>query len=125
MWSAALRWVPAALYAANLWLLSSRPGRGPLPVNAYVLHFFGYGAFGALIWAGLAAPGRSGMRTALLAAALAGAYGVIDEVHQSFVPGRSADPLDAAADLAGAGIATAGMSVVLRPRAVRPGAAIE
>ncbi|MBI2920599.1 MAG: VanZ family protein [Planctomycetes bacterium] len=117
---AVLRWVPAGLYAANIWALSSRAGQGPLPVNAYLLHFFGYGAFGALVWAALAVPGRPALRVAIAAAAIAGAYGVIDEIHQSYVPGRVADPLDAAADLAGAAVAAGGMSAVLRPRVGKP-----
>lgn len=125
VWRVVLRWVPAALYAANLWALSSRAGRGPLPVNAYLLHFLGYGGFGALVWAALAVPGRSGLRVAVAAAAIAGAYGVMDEIHQSYVPGRVADPLDAAADLAGAAVAAGGLSAVLRPRVGKPAAAVD
>lgn len=34
-------------------------------------------------------------------------YGVGDEVHQYFVPGRSASPFDALADLTGAGLVCA------------------
>jgi VanZ family protein len=39
---------------------------------------------------------------AALAAAITIVYGVTDEFHQSFVPGRSADAYDLAADAAGA-----------------------
>jgi VanZ family protein len=41
-------------------------------------------------------------RDALLAVLLCAAYGVGDEFHQRFVPGRQADPADVAKDVAGA-----------------------
>jgi VanZ family protein len=42
------------------------------------------------------------LRVAALALAIAAAYGIFDELHQSFVPGRSADILDWFADVCGA-----------------------
>jgi VanZ family protein len=42
------------------------------------------------------------VRVAVLAAALAGAYGVTDEWHQTFTPGRDASLADVVKDLAGA-----------------------
>jgi len=45
------------------------------------------------------------LSTALTATLLVTAYGVTDESHQSFVPGRTADPMDVVKDLAGAAIA--------------------
>jgi VanZ family protein len=44
--------------------------------------------------------------TALTATLLTTAYGVTDEYHQSFVPGRTSDPLDVAKDLAGSAAAS-------------------
>ena len=47
------------------------------------------------------------LSTALTATLLVTAYGVTDEYHQSFVPGRTADPADVVKDLAGAVVACA------------------
>ena len=49
-------------------------------------------------------PGKDGYSRGqlLLAIAIAGIYGVLDEVHQRFVPGRMPDALDVLADLIGA-----------------------
>jgi VanZ family protein len=44
----------------------------------------------------------AGVRQAVLALAVAIGYGVVDEVHQSFVPGRVGDPMDVLKDAAGA-----------------------
>lgn len=43
-------------------------------------------------------------RKAPLSLLIAGLYGVSDEVHQYFVPGRSASAYDALADVLGAGL---------------------
>lgn len=62
----------------------------------------------ALLWIRALTQGRLRNATArVLAAAVAISfvYGITDEIHQSFVEGRTADPLDAAADLLGAGLA--------------------
>lgn len=56
---------------------------------------------------------------ALWAAVAAVAYGVTDEWHQSFVPGRSADAIDLVADAVGAGLAAGGLGacgIMLRRR---------
>jgi VanZ family protein len=47
-------------------------------------------------------PLQHGWRLSAWAWTLTAAYGAIDEVHQSFVPGRNADPIDALADATGA-----------------------
>lgn len=56
----------------------------------------------AALYAVLAALLRAAAARRREAVAVAAAYGVTDELHQAFVPRRSPDPLDWAADLAGA-----------------------
>jgi VanZ family protein len=50
---------------------------------------------------------RTGLPSALLAVGLATVYGLADETHQLFVPGRQFDLRDLVADAIGAGVAAA------------------
>jgi VanZ family protein len=65
--------------------------------------------------------GCSPRRAFLLAVVIGSLYGGTDEFHQSFVPGRTADPLDWVADTLGvalgASLATAATLALRRPRA--------
>jgi len=64
-------------------------------------------------------PGRITPKTALLAVAVTILYGVSDEWHQLFVPGRTSDRADVLADaigaLVGTGICWAWGTIRLRP----------
>jgi VanZ family protein len=118
-------WKLVALWAVTIFGLSSIPGRAfpSLPIFSYdkFLHAGVYAVLGGLCF--FALQKTSGLRTSRLIAlsmALAFLYGVTDEIHQLFVPGRSADPYDAAADgiggLAGA-LAAAVVSSFAKGRA--------
>ena len=50
----------------------------------------------------------------LLAIVVASAYGVTDEFHQLFVPGRACDPVDWMVDTAGAALGALLAHVALR-----------
>jgi VanZ family protein len=94
-----LAWVPAATWAAFLFFLSSRES---LPVDLAtgldkVAHFGAYLVLGFLLSVAVT---RAGLPLAL-AVFLGFAYGLLDEVHQSMVPGRIADVGDWVADAAG------------------------
>ena len=102
-----LAWLlPALAYAGVIFWLSHQPN--PLPglttlVSDKVLHALEYAGLSGLLALGLSRLGVPGLRrVALLAVVLAAAYGATDELHQSFVPHRSADPLDWLADSVGA-----------------------
>lgn len=92
-------WLPAALWAAFLFVLSSRPvPGGPLPGQwDKVAHVAAYFILGALL---AIATDRSGL-SPLVAIGLGIAYGISDEFHQSFVPGRVVDGFDLLADTVG------------------------
>lgn len=103
-----LAWLPACLYMGLIWALSSI-ALPDLPLDSVPLrdkgvHFLEYGALGMLVahatlrtW-----PTRSAARTLPLAVLITFAWGVLDEIHQGFVPGRSAEVLDLVADGLGA-----------------------
>lgn len=55
-------------------------------------------------------PAWSTARSLLLALVLSVAYGAMDELHQRFVPTRTPDVKDLAADGVGAGVAVAGVA---------------
>jgi VanZ family protein len=109
---AAWAWLPAVLWAATIFILSSLPGsafpRTDVPSADKLVHLGLYAMMGALCARGLVlgtAAMSDGRRRRLLvmfaAAALAVLYGVSDEIHQLFVIGRSADWRDAVADACG------------------------
>ncbi len=85
---------------------SAQSGGGDIPEWAHVVaHFTEYAMLAALwAWALWPAVNRAAVP---LAAATAFVYAVSDEIHQSFVPGRVADPLDVAVDAFGIAAALA------------------
>ena len=105
----------AAILAAPLaWMalifaLSSVPGRRMPSTHAWdkAAHFCEYAILGWLLYRALREAGLSPRRAAVAAAISAAAWGVSDEWHQSFVPNRSVEPADVAADALGASAAAA------------------
>jgi VanZ family protein len=114
----------ALAYALLIVWLSSRPNPLPFLDPAWLshdklLHGAGYALLGALVAGALRRPGLRPAWVVLAATLLVAAFGASDELHQWFVPGRSCDVRDWAADVAGA-LAGAALAVVsLRPRGSR------
>ncbi|MFT3916748.1 MAG: VanZ family protein [Anaeromyxobacteraceae bacterium] len=69
-----------------------------------VIHAGVFGLLGLLLRLAVAARARSARRAWLVAWGLAVAWGFLDEVHQSFIPGRDSDVRDALADALGAAL---------------------
>ncbi|MFN2337569.1 MAG: VanZ family protein [Gammaproteobacteria bacterium] len=94
----------ALAWMGTIFFLSHQPS---LPTPSLFEHqdklFHGgaYGLLGLLLAVALHHPARLG-RTLLLVWLLGTFYGLSDEFHQSFIPGRDADSLDLLADSAGA-----------------------
>jgi VanZ family protein len=90
---------------AAIFHVSSLPN-APLPgdMSDKTGHVLGYAALGVTIVRALAGglPRRITARVAATAIAISVAYAISDEVHQRFVPGRSAEVADLYADAAGA-----------------------
>ncbi len=93
------QWGPAVAYAGLIFYLSAQSSF-PVPGRLWdfdkVIHFIEYGVFAVLLMRATGSPPIS-----LLIAAL---YGVSDELHQSFTPGRDCSAFDALADCIGAGV---------------------
>jgi VanZ family protein len=101
-------WAPALLWFALIFILSSQPSLpSPGRIGDKQAHAFTYGVLAILCLMGLTGwRSRRVAGASLLAAfAIAVVYGVSDEIHQSFVPGRTPDVDDVIADAVGAACA--------------------
>lgn len=112
-------------WAALIYYLSDQPGIDipPLfPQQDKLLHLGAYGVLGFLAM-GSCRAGSCRHRTThyWFAVLLVGLYGVLDEFHQRFVPGRHPDVLDVLADLCGA-LLGAGLMFLLLRRTAPPAA---
>ena len=104
-------WAPVAAYMAAIFYVSSLPQPLVPPGGDKPWHLLAYLGLGVLtaraVAGGLGA--WISWRAAVIAAAIAVGYAVTDEVHQMFVPGRSAELNDLLADAMGV---VAGASLV-------------
>jgi VanZ family protein len=112
-------WGPALAWAAAIFAFSSFPGSAypatGVPGADKLVHVGLYGLLGALCARGLRlGSSLRGARAMWLAAALAALYGMSDELHQRFVPGRNADWVDVIADAIGALLGAGVMAVFNR-----------
>ena len=81
---------------AGIYWLSDQPGvhaTPPFPGADKVFHFFLFAGLGGLLQLAL-----QQKKTVALTGVL---YGILDEIHQFYVPGRSCDPFDMLADALG------------------------
>lgn len=113
-------WLPPLVLMAVIFYLSDRPdlssGLGIADVvGRKVVHAVEYALLCALWWRALrpAAGGRVALVASLAVSIL---YAVSDEIHQSFVPGRTGTPIDVSIDAVGASLA----ALVIRRRERRP-----
>lgn len=114
-------WGPALLWAALIFTLSSRsrvPGPD-FPNSDKVAHFGAYAILGLALAYGAARSGAAPLWMIVLGSL----YGASDEVHQSFVPGRSPDVADWVADSAGAIVGVLAFQLIHSRRRVRGGTA--
>jgi VanZ family protein len=111
-------WAPALAYMLLIWALSSIPKQfdfSRVPFRDKGVHFVEYGALAMLLAHAALGTWRQ-MRSAglfALAAAVTTLWGIIDEIHQAFVPGRVSDAQDVMADALGA-LAGATLYLLLR-----------
>jgi len=112
-----LTWGPAAIWAAVLFLFSrssETPDTTWLPFGDKLGHMALYAVLGAaLAWGRQASSSRLPHFVFLLIGVL---YGVIDEWHQSFVPGRESSAADVVADALGLAIGYGGYLAIAARR---------
>lgn len=101
----AFRAVPALLWAGAIWASSEVPGTGlpSVPGLAPAAHFVEYAILAVLVTFAMS-PRKTLAVRILVAVLLATAFGVMDELHQSFTPGRTPDVMDVVVDSAGAAL---------------------
>ena len=100
-------WAPVVVYMAAIFYMSAQsdpPAPGGVP--DYVLHAIEYFGLSVVVFRAVAGGlGRAVTATSLTSTLLITlAYAISDEVHQLFVPYRTADVRDVLADVAGAAI---------------------
>ena len=115
--------LPALLIMAALWILSSRdtlPKMEGIPGLDKILHFIAYAALAAAsgLWFSKESWLRQSRRNFLISAAVASVYGIVDEFHQYFVPGRTSDIGDWIADTLGGMAGAAVILLVVRTRKI-------
>jgi hypothetical protein len=106
------RWGAVLAIAAALWWSSSRSGSGAASqfAAAYAnnaMHAVAFAGLAAALWFACRARPLPAVHVAAAIAAWCGAvlYGVVDELHQRVVPGRSPSIVDVATDACGAALA--------------------
>jgi VanZ family protein len=92
-------------WAALLFILSSTPDLSP-PVHLFdwedkLHHLLAYTPLGWLLMRSIVWQGNSSRKMLRLAIVIGILYGITDEIHQHFVPGRTMDWTDAVADAGG------------------------
>lgn len=97
-------WIISFLYMGLIFLSSSFPppkGPPPFPFDDKLAHLLAYGLLASLIY--LARENsRAMVHPIFIPFLIASLYGLFDEIHQYFVPGREADVFDALANAVGA-----------------------
>ena len=118
-------YVAIAAYCTLIFWLSHQSSPVPIPMRFpgedKIAHMVLYGGLAALIAIGLHRAPRSHPAWVLRFGPVlfAGLYGLSDEIHQAFVPLRTASMLDLVADIAGAALASAACARYFRRRPVR------
>jgi VanZ family protein len=102
-------WAPVGAWMIALFVASAQSDIGVAArIPDWITHGAAYFVLGLLVSRASAggAGGRLSRGDAVVVVLLCTLYGVSDEIHQAFVPGRDASTWDVAKDLAGAAAAT-------------------
>ena len=116
---------PAILYAVLIFILSASPSIAPPPgfvLEDKIYHFIEYGIFSYLLFLAFYYSRSEFLKKhfIVLSCIVGMAYGLSDEIHQSFVPGRSCEFLDFVADCLGVALVQMGIWLYLKRRRKNP-----
>lgn len=119
-------WFPIVVYGAAIFFQSSRPVPASIPDVAYLdklLHLLGYALMGALFVRAYRTTRIGGdiFLVVFFSILCSSLYGFSDELHQYFVPARSASVFDALADVAGSALGTFAAVRIARRFKAEPG----
>ena len=108
-------WLPVVIWAVVIFLFSARPTRRATQIfwQDFIIknsaHVFEYGIFTILLYRALKEGGMEKKEAGVSSVILAVLYGVSDEFHQSFTPGRESTARDVIFDTIGAVLAIYGI----------------
>lgn len=99
-------WLPVILYCLLIFIQSSYPATQSLPSIPHMdklAHAGAYALLGFLIFRVFQSTRiqKSAVLLVIFSALASSLYGISDEIHQHFVPSRTADIMDVLADVAG------------------------
>ncbi len=95
--------IPLLVWMGVIYYLSSVPGTSiKTTVPDYLVHMVEYGILAILMYRITVFVCGLSIKSNIITVILAGFYGVIDEVHQLFVPGRTSTLRDIVFDIIGA-----------------------
>ncbi len=124
-------WGPVLAYAFLIYIQSSfpRPVAIPFPYDK-IIHFFEFALLGFFVGRALLLNWNiSQWAVVIIAGGLAGLWGILDELHQAFVPERMASLGDGIADFLGAYFGAIGYlllgKLLYRKKALYPAAPCE
>jgi VanZ family protein len=114
----------ALAYAALIFILSASPSISPPPgffLEDKIYHFIEYSIFSFFLFLAFFTSGKKFLKKHffLLSVLIGTAYGLSDEIHQSFVPGRTCEFLDFVADSLGIVLVQFGIWLYLRKKRKR------
>lgn len=110
-----LNWLPALLWMALIFFMSSQTGLAGPEWMSVAGHIVEYGGLAALLYFALSrTTGLAHLKIAAVAAVMATLYGLTDEWHQSFVPGRVPDVMDLLTDFSASTLVAMSAALALR-----------
>jgi len=100
-------WAAVIFYCSIIFYMSSLPGSnipGPEGVDLSFLHVFEYAILAHLLYFSIKEDVKDNRKAVIYSIALSFIFGITDEIHQIYVPGRSFDYIDMFFNLIGSAL---------------------